>query len=251
VVDSRLLAVVNELATEPHVEGVAPGLRRWARRLLGRRTPIRWGSLRRTQPVSANYGIDRGRPVDRFYIEGFLARHAEDVRGRVLEVHDSNYTRRFGADDVTESVVVDVDEANPQATLLADLAEPGSLPSGRYDCVILTQTLQYMSAPGAALHNVWEALAPGGTALITVPCLSRIDPDLADIDRWRFTPQGLETLLVKACQGADVEIVSRGNVLVGVAFHMGLAADELKPAELGDDDELFPLVACARVRKPK
>ena len=46
-------------------------------------------------PSGANYGYGRGNPVDRYYIEGFLARVAADGHGRVLEVGDHTYTRRF------------------------------------------------------------------------------------------------------------------------------------------------------------
>jgi SAM-dependent methyltransferase len=226
-------------------------LHQWARRLVRRlRFPVRWGSLRRTEPFSSYYGFDRGLPVDRFYIEDFLARNAEDIRGRVLEVQDALYTPRFGAGRITHSEIVDVDEANPKATLIADLAQPGSLPAGRFDCVILTQTLQYLDDPEAALRNVWESLALGGIALITVPCLSRIDPDIPAIDRWRLTVRGLESLLARACPSAEVVVSGPGNVLVGVAFLMGLAAQDLSQSELEHQDDHFPLVACARVRKP-
>jgi SAM-dependent methyltransferase len=248
-VTELILETAAAVAAEQHAPALLlPFVRRWARRL--RRPRIRWGSLRRTEPLSADYGFDRGLPVDRFYIEGFLARHAEDVRGRVLEVCDATYTRRFGADRVDESDVLDVDERNSEATLVADLSELGSLPAARFDCVILTQTLQYVARPEAALRNVWQSLAPGGTALITVPCLGRIDPELSAIDRWRFTDRGVETLLARACPGAELDVSGRGNVLVGVAFQMGLATQELRRSELEHDDDHFPLVVCARVRKP-
>ena len=231
---------------------MSESLPEWPRRLVRRlRFPVRWGSLRRTEPFSSYYGLERGLPVDRVYIEDFLARNAEDIRGRVLEVRDARYTQRFGADRVTQSEIVDIDEANPEATLIADLAEPGSLPAGRFDCVILTQTLQYLDDPEAALRNVWESLAPEGIALITVPCLSRIDPDIPTIDRWRFTARGLETLLARACPSADVDVSGPGNVLAGVAFLMGLAAQDLSQSDLEHQDDHFPLVACARVHKPR
>ena len=51
----------------------------------------------------------------------------------------------------------------------------GSLPAERFDCVILTQVLQFL-APEQALRNVWASIAPGGTLLITVPTLGRLDP---------------------------------------------------------------------------
>src|SRR4029453_14668409 len=48
--------------------------------------PAWLGTLRRTRPLSNDFGYDRGTPVDRYYIERFLARHQSDVKGRVLEV---------------------------------------------------------------------------------------------------------------------------------------------------------------------
>jgi hypothetical protein len=42
------------------------------------------------QPVSREFGFDRGRPVDRHYIEAFLAERAGDIHGRVLEVGDGH-----------------------------------------------------------------------------------------------------------------------------------------------------------------
>jgi len=65
-------------------------------RMLRRPSSASFGDLRRVTPLSREFGFDRGAPVDRRYIEGFLTRHAADVRGRVLEVKDAAYTRRFG-----------------------------------------------------------------------------------------------------------------------------------------------------------
>src|SRR5205823_13182818 len=55
---------------------------------------VEWGDLRRVQPVSQYWGWDRGKPIDRHYIEGFLEAHRADVRGRVLEVRDPLHTQR-------------------------------------------------------------------------------------------------------------------------------------------------------------
>ena len=44
--------------------------------------PARLGTLRRTTPLSTVWGADRGTPLDRFYIEGFLEEHLSDIRGR-------------------------------------------------------------------------------------------------------------------------------------------------------------------------
>lgn len=221
-----------------------------AKRIFRRQTPVRWGNLRRRRPFSDDWGFDRGLSVDRFYIESFLSLFAEVIRGRVLEVAEPLYTRRFGDDRVTSSDVVDIDTSNEAATIVADLALPGSLPAERFDCAIATQTLQYVDDPVAAVSNLSQALAGGGTLLLTVPCLSRLDPEQRNVDRWRFTPLGLEDLVRRGCTEGELDVRGYGNVLASTAFLMGLAADELRPAELDDLDPDFPLVACARVRKP-
>lgn len=216
---------------------------------LRRRVPIRWGSLRRTRPISADYGYDRGTPVDRTYIERFLAGHAADIGGRVLEVRDTRYTEAYGAGKVTSSDVLDIDESNADATIVADLGKPSSLPADRFDCVIVTQTLQYVDPPATGLANLYGALVPNGVALVTVPCIAKLDSDYADVDRWRFTPIGLERLFASSGDWAEVEVNGFGNVLACAAFLYGIAADELSAEELADHDDRLPLVACARARK--
>jgi SAM-dependent methyltransferase len=210
---------------------------------------FRWRSLRRTTPVSAEWGFDRGTPVDRVYIQRFLERHAGDIRGAVLEVADTQYTTTYGGSRVTTADVLHIDGSNEKATVVADLSEPGSLPPGRFDCILITQTLQYVRSPDTAIANLWQALAPGGSALITVPCTSRVDPDAPGADRWRFTPLGLETLFQRTGEWAELEVCGFGNVLASAAFLMGLAAEDLRDRELDEHDEFFPLVACARARK--
>ena len=44
------------------------------------------GRIRSAKPLSRSWGYDRGTPIDRHYIEGFLERHRQHVKGHVLEV---------------------------------------------------------------------------------------------------------------------------------------------------------------------
>jgi hypothetical protein len=78
------------------------------------------GSLRRTTSISNQFGLDRGQPVDRYYIEDFLRRHGEAsgvVRGRVLEIEKPLYARRFGDGARVERIdVLDLDPDNQDAT---------------------------------------------------------------------------------------------------------------------------------------
>ncbi len=112
------------------------------------------------EPVSREWGYDRGLPVDRYYIERFLARHEQDVTGRVLEIGDNSYTRRFGADRVTTSDVLHVVPGNENATFVGDLVQADHIPSDAFDCIILTQTLQLDLRPALRLaHRVSRAEA--------------------------------------------------------------------------------------------
>jgi hypothetical protein len=217
---------------------------------LARERP-RWGNLRRLAPFSTNYGYDRGTPIDRYFLRDFLAARAADVRGDVLEVKEPLYTERYGGGRVAQSHVLDVDPDNPLATIVADLSVPGSLPRGRFDCFILTQTLQLVPDLEQALVNAFQALRPGGTLLISVPTLARLDPSYPGADRWRLTPAGLEQLLSRSCAGADSTVVGYGNIVCAIAFLHGLAAEDLTRAELEHRDELSVTLVCARVVAPQ
>ena len=60
--------------------------------------PAPFGMLLRRRTTSTQWGFDRGTPLDRHFIEGFLAANRDAIRGRVLEVKDDTYTRRYGTD---------------------------------------------------------------------------------------------------------------------------------------------------------
>jgi SAM-dependent methyltransferase len=225
------------------------------RRLIGAGDPnypigtVRWGSLRRTVPLSRSWGYDRGTPIDRVYIEEFLTKHAADVHGSCLEVLNAEYTHRFGASRVTRSDVLDINSANPLATVFADLGEPDSLPAERFDCIIFTQTLHLVADMRTAVGNVWRAVAPGGVVLLTVPAIGRHEARKGfHHDRWRVTKSGLEWLLAGITNGS-VEVTTYGNVLACAAYLYGMAAEELRREELQVFDREFPLLVAARITK--
>ncbi len=214
------------------------------------REAIEWGSLRHLSPVSRVWGLDRGRPVDRYYIEQFLQRHAQDITGRILEVKDATYSSRFGA-GVTAIDVVDIASENPDATLVADLGKPGSLPKNRFDCFILTQTVHIVYEAEEVVRNAFRTLRPGGAVLVTLPCVSRIDYESGvDGDFWRFTPASARRLFEGVFGPENVEIESWGNVLACTAFLQGMAQEELHPQELVHNDPYFPLLVTVRAVKP-
>lgn len=211
--------------------------------------PVHWGNLRRLEPFSSHFGLDRGTSIDRRYITAFFAGHADDIHGRVLEVKEPEFSAPFGH-DVSRLDLVDIDRRNEAATIVADLSEPGSLPPNVFDCAVVPQTLQHVADPAAAVANLWQSLAAGGVLLISVPATSRVDPKYRAAESWRFLPPGLRTLLQRNCATEEITVVSYGNVLTSVGFLLGLSAEELQTEELDAQDPDFPLVTCGRARKP-
>ncbi|OKO68122.1 hypothetical protein AC630_39300 [Bradyrhizobium sp. AS23.2] len=210
---------------------------------------VRWGDLRRTAPISRNLW-DRGLPIDRYYIESFLAANAGDVAGRVLEVKDNTYTRRFGGTRVTNSDVLDVNPANPHATIVADLNAAGNLPGNAFDCIIITQTLQYVFDVASAIEELHRSLKPGGALLATVPGITPIDQELRDSTYWTFTDRSMRRLFEHHFPLTHLTVVSHGNVLSAVASLQGLSVDDLRPEELSPCDADFAVVITVRATKP-
>jgi GT2 family glycosyltransferase/SAM-dependent methyltransferase len=202
------------------------------------------GSLDRLTPVSRDWGFDRGAPVDRGYIERFLSDNAGDIRGRVLEVADNEYTGRFGGSAVAESHILHDAPGHPRATLVADLSRPDRLPDERFDCIICTQTLHLIYDVRAAIQSLRTLLRPGGVLLLTAPAITPISRE--DMRRhgdfWRFTSAALRRLMTEQFGAGDVNLVCYGNVYAATAFLQGLAVEELDQHKLDYFDEDYEML---------
>ncbi len=238
---------------------IPPDVRRRLRALWERhrhRPPlgsVDFGGLRRVTPVNRNLGRDRGLPIDRYYIERFLAANADSIRGHVLEIDDDRYTRTFGGDRVTRSDVLHVYPNNPRATIVADLTCADRIPSNRFDCIILTQTLPFIYDIHAVVTTLHRILKPGGVVLATVGGITQISR--RDMERWghywSFTTLSTRLLFEEAFPAANVRVDSFGNVLATTAFLHGLAAEELRPTELDYRDPDYEFLITIKAVKSK
>jgi SAM-dependent methyltransferase len=191
------------------------------------------------RPLSTRFGQDRGRPIDRVYIERFLGRHAADIRGRGVEIYEPTYLERFGT--CTQIDVLDADPASTRATIRGDLS---ALPAATFDVFVCTQTLQAIADPLTALRQARDALRPGGVLLATVPGISQIAPDDPFPDHVRYTAHGLRTLAEQVFP--DAQVGAHGNVHAAAAFLYGLAEDEVDPRALAVDDPAYELLITLR-----
>ena len=211
---------------------------------------IHFGDFDRVTPFSTNFGYDRGGPVDRHYIENFLQANASLIHGRVLEIGDNDYTVKFGKEMVTKSDILYIDDTNPQATIIADLADARNIDDNLFDCIVLTQTLHVIYDVKAVIRNCYRILKPGGTLLLTVPGISHIDQgNWGDYWFWSFTRKAISNLLLEQFSEKNVSIETFGNVKIATAFLHGIGAPELRPSDFTYNDPHYQVIITAVARK--
>jgi SAM-dependent methyltransferase len=206
-----------------------------------------WGDLRRLQPVSREFGYDRGLPIDRYYIERFLQIHRRDVTGRTLEIGDDEYTRRFGSGRTTRRDVLHVHGRNPAATIVGDLADAPQIADGTFDCIVVTQTLHLIYDIDLAVATLRRILRPGGVVLATFPGISQLSRDeWSRTWSWGFDARLARRLFASRFGEHNVTVEVHGNSLAAAAFLQGLATADLAPAQLDADEEGCELLVAVR-----
>ena len=192
----------------------------------------------RVEPISSVFGRDRGTPIDRYYIEKFLDKNREHIKGKILEISEDTYSRLYanhGAADKPVFETLHYDGTAGNSTIIGDLTTPESLPANRYDCFICTQTYNFMFDVAKAIEGTHYLLKEGGVVLATVGGISQISR--YDMDRWgdfwRFTSKSIE-MLFKNGGFSQVEVVVMGNCLAATSFLQGVVVEDLPQKELLD-----------------
>ena len=239
---------------------IPTGLRRWLSRKrfeLGRKSlwvdrVTDFSVLRRVTPYRPAFGWYRGQCLDRYYIEKFLAKHAQDIAGHVLEVAEPMYTNQFGGGRVTASDIIDLDRENTKATIFDDLTSAASIPDATYDCILCTQTLLCIYDFRAAIRTMHRILKPGGVLLVTVPGIAQLCPRSmmgAGGDYWRFTSHSAQIAFDEVFGAGNVSIETHGNVLTAIGMLHGLVSKEFTPAELDHNDPDYEVTIGVRAVK--
>ena len=194
-------------------------------------------------PVSDYYGDDRGTPVDRYYIDGFINDNRHRIRGRVLEVAEDTYSRQYGS-GVHSMDVLHYEAGTPGATLIGDLSRPGTLPEDRFDCFICTQTIHVIYNYMDAIRGARRLLRPGGVLLCTLSGIAQISR--YDMDRWgdywRFTTLSAQRSFGDIFGASNVDVDYGGNCYAAINFLRGIALEELDREKLTVKDPNYPIV---------
>ena len=211
---------------------------------------VNMGDLARLDPFSRAFGYDRGGPVDRYYIDNFLEKNSDLIKGRVLEIGDNEYTIRFGGSRVTQSDILHVNETNPNATFIGDITNSPHLPGNSFDCIVLTQTLHLIYDYKEAIKTCFRILKPGGKLLLTVPGITSIDAgEWKSTWYWAFTDISIKRILEETFDVNNITVDAFGNILTATAFLYGMGLQEVHKNKLDYYDPSYQVTITAIATK--
>jgi SAM-dependent methyltransferase len=258
-VDAAFRAGVTQstMTAKDLLKAVLPAsARRWLRR-----QPLRFQRLflqdsflyNQITPVDPQWGGKRGQIVDRYFIDKFLAEHADDVRGHVLDFGDDIYARRVGGDKVDKVDVLSLAPGGPHVTIVANLSHGEQILSNTFDCIICTQVLLLVYDLRPAIRTLHRILKPGGVLLLTSPGIQKISRGDMETsgEYWRFTTLSMRRLFAEVFPCDSIEVKASGNVLAATAFLFGLAVEDVGREDLDYQDPDFEVSIALRAVKPR
>ena len=181
-------------------------------------------------PVDRMFGSMHGTPVDRYYIDRFIFSNKETIKGTVLEIGSLRYVKEYGGEE-EKAYALHVNGWG-ENTIKANLETGEGIQEEIADCIICTQTLQYIFDLKSAVNNIFKMLKVGGHGLVTLPgikSISILDNDNWN-DLWSFTGYSVKRLFGSLFRVCNIQ--TYGNVKVVMGYLYGI------PAELFSEDEL-------------
>jgi SAM-dependent methyltransferase len=145
--------------------------------------------------------------------------------------------------------VLHISQGNPQATIVADLSHADHIPSDIFDCIILTQTLQFIYDVRAGVSTLRRILKRGGVLLATFPGISQTCQYDWGGSCWALTSLSARRLFEEVFSPDEISIETYGNVLVATAFLHGLATQEFRKEELDYTDSDYEVIIAVRAVK--
>lgn len=221
------------------------------RRLLSDKDPFIKHLIRMpVKPFSRQFGNETGKPIDRYYIENFLDDHKHFIHGDVMEIANHTYTYQFGH-DIRHAFALHINGWGDENTVIGNLVTGEGIQENFVDCFICTQTLQMIYNIHNVVKNIYKALKPRGTLLLTGSGISQLS--MNDYDNWgefwRFTEKSMRKLMEEYFGQANVHVQAYGNVKTSICFLYGVCQEELEEEDFKYNDEQYPLIVTAVCKK--
>lgn len=206
---------------------------------------INFGDFLRLRPMSRDFGISRGTPVDRVYSDFFREKVTEFIQGDCLEIGPVPGYRDRLLQNVDSYKTMDVVVQEGQVVdYLGSISNKNTLLPDSFDTIVAIRVLEHVENISDAVATMHKALKKGGYALVCCTTAQRVNtsPD----DFWRPLPRALETLFSSF---ETVEAFSFGNVLTSVSALMGISEHELPKEAFIFNDEFYPVLSCVIAKK--
>jgi hypothetical protein len=198
----------------------------------------------RSGPLCPMFGYSRGTPIDRYYLNDFLAGIKDAVVGRTLEIGGRAGNRAsYGFQRTTDYLTMDADP-NAGAAITADAHNRLACPARSFDSIVIINVLEHCARPWEVVENMHDWLAPSGKVFCLVPTAQRVHS--IPKDYWRMLPDALESLFHRY---RILQLTSYGNLQTSSASLLGIAAEELAPEALSHRDFRYPVVTCIVAQK--
>ncbi len=197
-------------------------------------------------PLSRNFGVERGTPVGRYYVEQFVKSNGNNIHGDILEFGASaRYKKFFNGFESYETISV---SNEPGITYIADIHNMNELPNKKFDCIVCTQVFEHLKYPESAAKSLFFMLKDNGILLFTAPFINNVHGCPSDYRR--FTLDGCRLILEDA--GFYLEQISYGgNCMVSTGSLMGMVAEDFSESDLNTKDDVYPYNILIRAVKLK
>jgi ubiquinone/menaquinone biosynthesis C-methylase UbiE len=120
----------------------------------------------------------------RFHLDTLL--HNYKWKGKILDIGGKRENKRGRFRPPVERVIswqyVNIDKSTEPDFLCS--ADAIDIPGDEIDIVLLTEVLEHLEKPSAAIVEAQRVLKPGGQLLLTMPFLCGVHGDPNDFQRW-------------------------------------------------------------------
>ena len=202
------------------------------------------------KPASTSFGLERGKAIDRIYIEDFLEKNKQYITGNCLEIAENTYTLQYGHN--VNSFILHVEGWGKNA-IKGNLETGEGLRHSFFDCAIITQTLMFTYHLESVAQNIYHMLKENGVALITVSGISPISK--YDEENWgsyySFHKDAMIKLFVPLFGKENVQVESFGNVKTAMGVLYGLCYEDLEKSDFETNDDIYPVIITVLLRKAK
>ncbi|MBD2666452.1 putative methyltransferase [Richelia sinica FACHB-800] len=205
---------------------------------------INWGDLKKSVPICQAFGITRGKPVDRYYLNQFIQEIKNQIVGNILEIGGTPKDKDFYEVNPGTSYQVMNIEPGLGIDIVGDAHDVSIIQPASFDSIVIFNVLEHCYAPWQVVENIYTWLKPGGKCFAMVPNAVRLHA--TPVDYWRPLPDAFAWMFRNFSQQ---KLYIYGNPISVIASYHGIAVEELTSAELDAFHPDFPVATCIVAQK--